>query len=173
MPPLRRFTEGEYCYFVTSGTQDWRPLFRDKRICQILVKNLRFYRDRMKFLLHGYVVMPDHVHLLVTPRQPPTISDIMRNLKSFTGKEVREALGVRGPIWRRRFYDRVIRTEEQFRVALGYIHLNPVRAGLVQSARDYEFSSYLFWEEGDGRLALDSLDGHGWGRDLRGERARS
>ena len=158
MPRLRRFTEGEYCYFVTAGTQDRRPLFRDTRPCQILVKNLQFYRDRMKFALHGYVVMPDHIHLLVTPRQPATVSDIMRNLKSYTSREIREALGIRGPIWQRRFYDRVIRGGEQFRAALDYIHLNPVRAGLVQSATDYESSSYRFWEEGNGLLRLDPTE---------------
>jgi REP element-mobilizing transposase RayT len=123
----------------------------------------------MKFGLHGYVIMPDHIHLLVTPRQPGTVSDIMRNLKSYTSKEIRETLGIRGPIWQRRFYDRVIRSEEQFRAALDYTHLNPVRAGLVQSARGYGFSSYRYWEESHGLLPLDALDGRGWGRDLRGE----
>ncbi len=158
MPRLRRFTEGEYCYFVTAGTQDRRPLFRDTFLCQIVLKNLQFYRDRMKFALHGYVIMPDHVHLLITPRQPATVSDITRNFKSYTSKEIREALAIRGPIWQRRFYDRVIRSEEQFRTALDYIHLNPVRAGVVRSARDCDFSSYRFWEEGDGVLQLDPLE---------------
>ncbi len=155
MPRFRRFTEGEYCYFVTAGTQDRRCLFRDTRLCQILVENLQFYRDRMKFGLHGYVIMPDHVHILVTPRQPATISDIIRNFKSYSSKEVQKALGMRGPIWQRRFYDRVIRGEGQFHAALDYIHQNPVRGGLVRSARDYGFSSYRFWEEGAGLLRLD------------------
>lgn len=158
MPRLRRFTEGQYCYFVTAGTQDRRPLFRDSLLCQILIKNLEFYRNRMKFALHGYVIMPDHIHLLVTPRQPATVSDVMRNLKSYASKEIQEALAMRGPIWQRRFYDRVIRSEERFRRALDYIHLNPARAGLVRSARDYEFSSYCFWEEDDGLLPLDPPD---------------
>jgi putative transposase len=173
MPRFRRFTEGDYCYFVTTSIQDPLPLLRDARLCQILRKNLQFYRDRMKFGLHGYVIMPDHVHLLITPRQPATISDIMRNFKSYTSKGIREALGIRGPIWQRRFHDRVIRSEDQFRTALDYIHLNPVQAGLVQSARDYAFSSYRFWEEGDALLPLDALDGRGWGRDLRQEGSRS
>src|SRR3972149_4217372 len=155
MPRFRRFTEGEYCYFVTAGTRDRRPLFRDSRLCQILIKNLQFYRSQMKFHLHGYVIMPDHVHILLTPRPPATISDIMRNLKSYSSKEIRGVLGIRGPIWQRRFYDRVIRGEEQLRAALDYAHLNPVRARLVQSPTDYEFSSYRFWEEGDGVLRLD------------------
>ena len=169
MPQFHRFTEGEYCYFVTTSVQARRPLFRDARLCQILLENLRFYRDRMKFSLHGYVIMPDHMHLLITPRQPATISDIVRNLKSYAGKEVRQALGGSGPIWQRRFYDRVIRSEKQFRATLDYIHVNPVRAGIVRSAEEYEFSSYRFWEEGDGLLSLDPLDGHGWGRDLQEE----
>lgn len=167
MPPLRRFTEGEYCYFVTSGVHDRRPLFRDTRLCRILVKNLGFYRDRMKFGLHAYVIMPDHIHLLVTPRRPATISDVMRNFKSYSSKEMREVLGMRGPIWQARFHDRVIRSERQFRAALDYTHLNPVRAGLAESAGDYEFSSFRYWQEGAGPLRLDPQDGRGWGRDLQ------
>lgn len=169
MPQFQRFTKGEYCYFVTTAVQDRRALFRDSRLCQTLLANLRFYRDRMKFGLHGYVIMPDHVHLLITPRQPTTISDIMRNLKSYTSKEIGAALSIQGPVWQRRFFDRVIRNEEQFRATLDYIHLNPVKAGLVRSADDYEFSSYRYWELGDGTFPLDALDGHGWGRDLQEE----
>jgi len=167
LPRFRRYAEGEQCYFVTSGTHERRPLFRDPRLCLILLENLRFYHERMNFGLHGYVIMPDHIHLLITPREGSSISDIMRNLKSYAVREMRHALGIDGPVWQRRFYDRVIRNEEQFRSALDYIHLNPVKARLVQSASGYEFSSCRFWEEGLGPIALDPPGGYGWGRDLQ------
>src|SRR4030042_4414445 len=125
MSRFRQFTESEYCYFVTAGTRDRRPLFRDTPLCQLLVKNLQFYRDRMKFALHGYVIMPDHIHLLITPRQPASISDIMRNFKSYTSKEIQEDLGVQGPIWQGQIYERVIRGEDQFRAALVDTSLHP------------------------------------------------
>jgi len=153
MPGFRRYVETDHCYFITTATYRRRPLFADRRLCRILEGNLRFYRDRMRFGLHGYVIMPDHVHLLVTPQQTETISDIMRNFKSYTAREIREAVHVQGPIWQRRFHDRAIRSEDQFLSALEYIHLNPVKARLVQSAVAYEFSSCRFLEEGAGRLS--------------------
>ena len=167
MPRFRRYLEADQCYFITTSTYRRRPLFADPRLCRILECNLKFYRDRMKFGLHGYVIMPDHMHLLITPRQPATISDIMRNFKSYAAKEMRRFLATTGPVWQSRFHDRVIRGEAQFHLALSYIHLNPVRAALVQSATGYEFSSCRFWEEGVGPIALDPPGGHGWGRDLQ------
>jgi len=167
MPRFRRYAEGEQCYFVTSGTHERRPLFRDPRLCLILLENLRFYHERMNFGLHGYVIMPNHIHLLITPREGSSISDIMRNLKSYAAREMRHALGIDGPVWQRRFYDRIVRGEAQFLAALDYMHENPVQAGVVESAGAYEFSSRRFWEDGSGPIELDGLDGHGWGRDLR------
>jgi REP element-mobilizing transposase RayT len=167
MPRFRRYLEADRCYFVTTATYRRRPLFADPGLCRVLEGNLKFYRDRMKFGLHGYVIMPDHVHLMITPRQPATISDVMRNFKSYAAKEVRHVLAAPGPVWQSRFHDRVIRGEDQFHSALDYIHLNPVKARLVQSAISYEFSSCRFWEEGTGPIALDPPGGHGWGRDLR------
>ena len=84
MAAFRRYLEAGQCYFVTTAAHLRQPLFADHRLCRILEGNLKFYRDRMKFSLHGYVIMPDHVHLLVTPRQTATISDVMRNFKSYT-----------------------------------------------------------------------------------------
>ena len=170
MPGFRRYVEAAHCYFITTATYRRRPLFADPRLCRIVEGNLKFYRDRMKFLLHGYVIMPDHIHLLITPRQSGTISDIMRNFKSYAAKEMRHDLATVGPVWQRRFHDRAIRSEDQFFSALEYIHSNPVKARLVQSPACYQFSSWRFWEEGVGPIALDPPGGHGWGRDLQEDR---
>ena len=159
MSRLKRYDLPNQCYLVTTVTRDRRPYFADARLATMLVDNLRFYRERMGFLLHGYVIMPDHVHLLVTP-VACTVSEIMRNFKSFTSKQIRETLRQSGPIWQRRFYDRVIRDEQQFLAALDYIHLNPVRSGLVSSPENYEFSSCrAFAECGTPLLHIDSLEG--------------
>lgn len=96
MPQFKRYIVSNYCYFVTTTTQHRRPYFTDARLSQLIIENLRFYRDRMRFRLHGYVVMPDHIHLLVTP-VGCSISDIMRNFKSFTSKQIRETLKGKRP----------------------------------------------------------------------------
>jgi len=65
----------------------------------------------------------------------------MRNVKSFSAKQIREELGLVGPVWQSRFHDRGIRTKDQFRQAAEYIHNNPVKAGLVDNPENHKFSS--------------------------------
>ncbi|MBI1886395.1 MAG: transposase [Chloroflexi bacterium] len=159
MPQFKRYILPDHCYFATTATKERRAFFADPRLSQMIMDNLRFYRDHMGFRLHGYVVMPDHVHLLITPGSC-SISDIMRNFKSFTGKQIREALRISGPIWQSRFYDRVIRDEAQFVAALNYIHLNPVKDGLVSLPEDYEFSSCGTYARSEkSPFEIDLLDG--------------
>jgi REP element-mobilizing transposase RayT len=103
--------------------------------------------------------MPDHVHLVLTPRKAG-LSDIMRNLKSFCAKQIRDATGNAGAVWQSRFHDRAIRSEMQYRQAIEYVHHNPVKAGLVRSGEDYEYSSarvYAGWT--DVELGVDAPDG--------------
>ena len=148
MSDIRRYIVPNHCYFVTTTTANRRPVFGSRQLAQILVATLGFYRQAMGFSIYGYVIMPDHLHLLITPREGTTISQIMRNFKSHTSKQIREACGKRGAVWQRRFYDRVIRTRQDFLAAMTYIHGNPVGAGFVKSAGEYEFSSYHTYHSG-------------------------
>ena len=89
-----------------------------------------------------------------------TLSDIMRDVKSYTAKQIRETLCESGSVWQTRFHDRGIRTEIQFLAAVDYIHQNPVKAALAESAEGYDFSSaraYSGWAPAG--LAVDLLDG--------------
>lgn len=158
MTNLRRYGQESDCYFVTTITRERFPYFSDPALCRALLDNLAFYRRHMGFLLHGYVIMPDHLHLLLTPRSA-TISDVMRNFKSYTAKQIRETLNVSGSIWQSRFHDRAVRTEEQFNACLSYIHDNPVRAGIVVTHADYEYSSYASWHGEGSPLQVDAPDG--------------
>ncbi len=106
----------------------------------IVLANLEFYQKRLDFRLNAFVVMPDHLHLLLVPGET-WLSDIMRSLKSFIAKQIIGAMGGAGPIWQSRFHDRAIRREDQFLTAVDYIHQNPVRAGLSPSAEQYPYSS--------------------------------
>ena len=103
--------------------------------------------------------MPDHLHLILTPRRID-LSDVMRNLKSFCAKQIREATGISVPVWQSRFHDRAIRNEEQYRQAIEYVHQNPVKAGLVEDFEEYEYSSaraYAGWP--NVVLEIDAPDG--------------
>jgi hypothetical protein len=87
----------------------------------------------------------------------PSISNVVRRLHSAFGRIVRSRGFRGGRVWQRRFYDHVIRGEEDWRTKLHYLHGNPVRAGLMESAADYPWSSASFWETGTGQVACDGV----------------
>jgi REP element-mobilizing transposase RayT len=92
------------------------------------------------YLLHTWVVMPNHVHLLITPQCP--VPEIMRHLKGSTAREANRLLGRTGtPFWQQESYDRLVRNPEEFRRIEKYIIQNPVKAGLAASIEEYRWSS--------------------------------
>ena len=93
--------------------------------------------------LHAYVVMANHVHLLITPHVE--VSKLMKSLKRFTAREGNRILGLTGqPFWQEESYDRLVRGPEEFEKIAQYIELNPVKAGLVKQPEAFPWSS-AFW----------------------------
>ena len=103
------------------------------------MNGIQFLRGRA-FVL-AYAAMPDHVHLLLVPKEGHTISDVMKSLKGFTARIINVRLAQRGALWQQSFYDRIVRSDEQLWQTIEYIHHNPVAADLVERAEDYSFSS--------------------------------
>jgi len=104
-------------------------------IAQMVVEAIR-YRDPAQYLLHSFVVMPNHVHMLITPKMP--VAAIMQSLKRFTGRQANRMLGLTGsPFWQDESYDRQVRGDEEFERIARYIEMNPVHAGLVSSAGQF------------------------------------
>ena len=75
-------------YFLTCVVAGHTQVFTDKKIVQVVIDNLDFYRSKYGFKLLGYVIMPDHVHLLILPKGRSDISDVMRDFKEYTSKQV-------------------------------------------------------------------------------------
>src|SRR3990172_3202171 len=107
---FRRYLEENRVYLITTNTEERQPIFVNPRLCAVVIENLAFYRDRGDFSLHAYVVMPDHIHLVITPRSAE-LPDVMRNLKSYSAKQIRDKTGNSGSVWQSRFHDRAIRNE--------------------------------------------------------------
>jgi REP element-mobilizing transposase RayT len=102
----------------------------------ILDGDIRFHR----YSLHSFVIMPNHVHMLVTPRV--AAREWLRSLKGFTGHEACRILGlVRTPFWQEESYDHVVRSDTEFLRIRRYIEWNPVKAGLVESPETWIWSS--------------------------------
>ncbi len=115
------------------------------------------YRDRGDIGLHGYVVMPDHYHGLVTLVTEPSLSALVRKIHSAFSRRCRGRIGLQGRLWQRRFYDHVIRDEDDWRTKLAYMHGNPVQRGLVDEASRYAWSSARFWLTGSGPVQCDAV----------------
>ncbi len=93
------------------------------------------------FLLFAYVVMPNHVHLLLEVADEMPLASAMKTLKECSARAINVALGRRGTLWCREYHDRFIRDSNHFHAAVRYIEENPVKAGFVRSVGDWRFGS--------------------------------
>jgi REP element-mobilizing transposase RayT len=139
MGNLRRFLLDGYCYHVITATRGRRPILRLQRNAEIVAGAIQFIRTRA--LVLAFVVMPDHVHVLLVPRQNESLPRIMQGLKGYSARAINEVSRTRAAVWQQSYYDRVIRDERQLRDAIEYIHRNPVEARLVALESEYRFSS--------------------------------
>ena len=98
--------------------------------------------DGKRIKLHAAVVMPDHVHLVLTPLRdeqgwPYALSAILKLIKGVSARSVNKLLGSSGPVWQEESFDHVLRSNESFQAKAEYIRQNPVRRGLVKRPEDY------------------------------------
>jgi len=123
-------------FFVTSATWERRRIFQVSENAELFMETLQHYRRLGHFKLHAFVVMPDHVHLLLTPGEL-ALERVVGLIKGGFSHKV----GSKSPVWQRGFSDRRMRDRAEFEIRRDYIHQNPVRAKLLKQMRDYPFSS--------------------------------
>ncbi|MBS2027824.1 MAG: transposase [Deltaproteobacteria bacterium] len=107
----------------------------------LVVESLGWLHRMGRARIHAYVVMPDHVHLVIQCQAPHNIRTVMKSWKQFSGLRINRLRGSEGRLWQESFHDRVIRDEAGLQVAVDYVRLNPIRAGLVTKPEDYPHSS--------------------------------
>lgn len=113
-------------------------------IADIVINALHYY-DMKSYRLLCFCIMPNHVHMVIKPivktdGSPHLLSDIMRNIKSYTSKEINKARSTNGEVWQTESYDRVLRNEKELLNTIEYILGNPVTARLCQKTEDYPYS---------------------------------
>lgn len=113
---------------------------RDPQVAS-LVQSALLHHDGDRYRLAAWVVMPNHVHLLATPRAGHTLSSIMHSIKSFTAHEANKLLKRRGAFWMEEYFDRYIRDGRHYAKTIAYIENNPVKARLCHSPDAWPFSS--------------------------------
>jgi len=168
----RLISEAGLAYFVTTTLSGFVRLFDDERYAHIILDNLDFYRRKFEFKLAGYVIMPSHLHMIVQPSPTGSLSEIMRDFKKHSAREIIQKLegdrrvdilgflraractyhpkeSRRYQVWEDRFDDVALYSDDVFSTKLCYIHDNPVKAGLSESAADYPYSSARNYLYGD------------------------
>ncbi len=128
-------------YFVTFSTWQRRGLFIVESYSRLFLKTLYGYRRQGRFELHAFVLMPEHVHLLLTPAPSITLERSLQFIKGGYSYALGVELGRKGEVWQRGFTDHRIRDAADFDGHRRYIHENPVKRGLVECASDYRYCS--------------------------------
>ena len=140
MRPTREILRtSEYAYFVSTQTEDRKPFFRHERWARLILATLDHYNGN-GYKLHAYVVMPDHLHLLITPFD--AIEKSVQLIKGGFSFRAKRELEWTGGIWQPGFTDHRIRDEVDWLRHLEYIRTNPVEARLVEDADLYEFMGF-------------------------------
>jgi REP element-mobilizing transposase RayT len=109
-------------------------------ISEIVETNFLYF-NRVKYDLIAWVIMPNHIHVMIKPYEGCSLQLIVKSWKSYTAKECNKISGGNGRFWFPDYWDRFIRDENHFSGAVNYIHNNPVKAGLVESPEKWSFSS--------------------------------
>ena len=126
-------------FFVTSKSSMGRNLLQSERNAGLLIDVLRSLVAERKFEVHDFVIMPDHVHLLLTVGEGMTIEKAMQLVKGRFSFRLKKEFGYLGEVWQRGFSEVQVLGRESFDVHRAYIAENPVKAGLVKSAEEYPF----------------------------------
>jgi putative transposase len=126
-------------------------LTRDEA-CSAVLRGLENTRRRYGFHVYGFVLMPEHVHLLVSEPERGTLARALQSLKSASARTARcrptENVGARAPFWQTRYYDRYMRDFDEFSEKLRYIHRNPVKRGLCAAPGEWRWSSFRHYCSG-------------------------
>jgi putative transposase len=128
-------------FFVTSSTCEKRGLLQSARAASLFIDVLYHYRRQGKYLLHEFVIMPDHFHVLLTVGAETTVEKVVQLTKGGFAFRAGRELGFRAPVWQKGFSEIRVNEREVFLDIRRYIHANPVKRFLVTVDRDYPYSS--------------------------------
>ena len=119
----------------------------EEQIAEIIKSTLHIH-DGIKYVLHCYCIMSNHLHFVIKPLKDKQdkiykVSNIIQSIKRYTSMEINKSKNRTGQVWDDFYFDRIIRTEEEYRKVIGYILNNPVKAGLVQDLMQWRDSYFI------------------------------
>ena len=155
VPKPKRYQQQRCLHFITFSCYQRRPLLDSSAAREAFENELERARRWYGCYVTGYVVMPEHVHLLSSEPERKDLSVVMQMLKQVTSHKLRP-LGWRR-FWQVRYYDFPVWSEKKRVEKLRYIHRNPVARGLCQRPEDWRWSSFRQWATGcEGRVEIES-----------------
>lgn len=186
-----RIVEGVGIYFVTFTIVEWMPVFIEEAACKIVTESLNFSTRNKKLGVNAYVIMPNHMHAIVFDKDfdNDRLKHTLDDFRKFTGRQLLDYADANLPnpfgqifrenasedrqrkFWQSTQHPEGIYSEKFYMQKFNYIHLNPVRKGLVRSTMDWRFSSAGYWfamndgfGSGDPNLTPNDveLSGIGW-----------
>lgn len=128
-------------YFVTAGVWNKMNLLQSERMAELFCHKLLEYHANEKFLLHPFVVTPNHIHLLITVPPGSTLERTMQLIKGGFSREAGKLLSLAHPFWQKSFVDRRVRDAGEYHRFREYIHQNPVVANLCNLPDQHPYSS--------------------------------
>jgi putative transposase len=134
---MRRAPQEIRTFFTTTVTANRRRLFQTERNAELLLRVLQKNRHQGRFQLHAYVIMPDHIHLLLTPAENVSLEKAMQYIKGGFSFQLKSPFDV----WERSFKEHRIKDDQDYTHHLRYITQNPVRANLSQTPEQFPHSS--------------------------------
>src|ERR1035438_9036342 len=143
-------------FFAATKTSQGLPLLQSERNATLMIDVLRSYVAAGKFRLHDFVVMPDHLHLLLTVGGGMTVERAMQFIKGGFSYRLKKECGYLGEVWQRGFSETRVEDRQSFMKHRDYIAANPVKAGLVDSPEEFPYCfTYLAARKAPGAKALD------------------
>ena len=136
-----RGTTGSGTYFITASTWEKKCLLQSERMAKLLIEVLFHYQTLGKYCLHEFVVMPNHFHLLMTPVGLVPLEKAIQFIKGGFSFRAKKELALASVVWQASFYARRVRDANEYVRFRHYIHMNPVRRGLVSNPEEFPYSS--------------------------------
>jgi REP element-mobilizing transposase RayT len=158
----RHYPDGQYLYFLTSTVVSRLPLFLTQDYFSILADSFRYCCANKGLVIHAYVIMPNHFHMIASSQPRSALPGIIRDLKRYTSRELSSFIEEEEPnyrqhalqnaamqtdrgnnymVWQEGYHPVAIYSQSFFRQKLDYLHDNPVRKGFVRKPEDWRFSS--------------------------------
>lgn len=149
MPRTARIAPNEYVYHILTRGNDRQNVFKDRKDYKKYLEILQRYKEKYKFKLYHYVLMTNHVHLVLeTAQKGGNLSEIMKGINLSYAQYYKKRYRHIGHFWQDR-YKSIMISKDNYLLACGsYVDLNPVRAKIVEDPKEYQWSSYKTYAYG-------------------------